>query len=246
MGWVSPNTRGTQTDGGEEDSKIHVLRNPTIAPHEASVSGGGFTGDKVLETNNDLMAVVKDGVGDGSGVNGEEYAVDQDNGGGEVSWGVSLVTHLVEHSVLVDDVQNLVTVTGVIPNMIVVDRDVSSFPGVGVPDHKDHRGGNEGAEENIEDSVEGVDQRVCKGSKLVPIPGGEGIEAKTANTASDCSQVDVIRSDPGHPVEVGHGLDDVVGEPEVDEHGTKAVHEPPYPRDRPAVSGFVLHVECTL
>jgi hypothetical protein len=68
---------------------------------------------------------------------------------------------------------------------------------------------------------------------------GEGIEAKTANTASDCSQVDIVRGNPGHPVEVGHGLNDVAGEPEVDEHGTKTVHEPPHPRDRPAVNDSV-------
>ena len=123
--------------------------------------------------------------------------------------------------------------------MIIVDGDVSGIPRVGVPNCEDDRGGNEHAEESVEDSKEGVDEGVSTNGELAPVPGGEGVEAKTANTASDCSQVDVIRGDPGHPIEVGHGLDDVAGEPEVDEHGTEAIHEPPHPRDGPAVNDSV-------
>lgn len=82
---------------------------------------------------------------------------------------------------------------------------------------------------------------------MVEVPGWDGVEAKTTNTAGNYSQVDIIRGDPCHPVEVGHGLNNVVGEPEVDEHGTKAVHEPPHSRDGPAVYDLVgLGVEGTL
>ena len=34
-------------------------------------------------------------------------------------------------------------------------------------------------------------------------------------------------------------MEDVVGEPEIDEHGDKAAHEPPHSRDYPAVSYIV-------
>jgi len=177
VGWVRANTGGTQTDRGEEDSKVHILRDLTITPHEASVhilavGKCRLAGDQVLETSDDLTTVVEDSVGDGSGINGEEHAVDERIGGGEVSWGVSLVTGLVEHSILVDNFQDLVTTTGVVPNMVIVDRDVGGVPGVGVPNCEDHRGGDERAEEIIEDTVEGVDQGVSSNSKLVPIPGG--------------------------------------------------------------------------
>jgi hypothetical protein len=123
--------------------------------------------------------------------------------------------------------------------VIIVDGDVSGVPGVGVPNCEDDQGCDERAEETVKDSIERADEGVSTSRKLAPVPGREGVEAETANTASDCSQVDVVRSDPGHPVEVGHGLDDVAGEPEVDEHNAKAVYEPPHPRDRPAVNDSV-------
>ena len=82
---------------------------------------------------------------------------------------------------------------------------------------------------------------------MVPVKGGDGVDAKATDTASNRGQVDVIRGDPGHPVEVGHGCDDVVGEPEVDEHCAEAVHKPPHPRDGPTVNDLVgLRVEGAL
>jgi len=42
-------------------------------------------------------------------------------------------------------------------------------------------------------------------------------------------------------------LDDVIGEPEVDEHGGETIHEPSHPGDCPAVDYFVgLRVKCTV
>ena len=131
--------------------------------------------------------------------------------------------------------------------MIIVDGDVSSVPRVSVPNCEDDRGGDECAEENVKDTIEGSDERVYKSGELVPVPSWERVKAKTADTASNCSQVDVFWGDPGHPAEVGHGLNDVPREPEVDEHSTKTVHEPPHPRDGPAVSDLVgLGMECLL
>ena len=51
--------------------------------------------------------------------------------------------------------------------------------------------------------------------------------------------MDVVGSDPGGPVEVRHGSDEVVGEPEVDEHRDETVAEPPHPRHCPSVRGSV-------
>ena len=131
--------------------------------------------------------------------------------------------------------------------MIIVDSNVSGIPGVGIPNREDNRGGDERAEEIIDDTVEGVDEGVSSDSKLVPVPGRERVEAETAYSASDSGYVDIIRSNPRYPVEVGYGLNDVVGEPEVDEHGAEAIHEPPHPRDCPAVGRLVgLGVESTL
>ena len=186
-------------------------------------------------------------MGDGGGVNGEENAIDKSVASGEVSRRVSLVTLLVEHGILVDDPQDLVATSGIVPNMVIVDTDVTSVPGVGVPNREDDRGGDEHAEENVKDTVEGVDEGVYDGGKLIPVPGRDGVEAKTATAASQRSQHDITRGNPGNPVEIRHGLGDVVGEPEVDKHGAEAVHEPPHPRDGPAINWVVgLGVEGTL
>jgi len=189
---------------------------------------GGFAADQVLETNNDLTPVVEDGVGDSSGVNSEEYAIDKGVTGGEVSRRVSFITGLVEHTTLIDNPRDLVTVTGVIPNVIIVDRDVRGVPGVGVPNREDNRDSEERTEEAVEGAVEGVDKGVSSNGKLAPVKGRDGIEAKTSDATGNRGQVDVIWGNPSHPVEVGHGLDNVVGEPEVDKHCAEAVHKPPH------------------
>ena len=212
-----------------------------------AVGEGRLVANQVLETGNDLTTVVEDGVGDSGGVNGEEHAVDEGVGGGEISRGVSLVTRLVEHGVLVYDLQDLVTGSGVVPDVVIIDSDVSGVPGIGVPDREDDRGSDERAEENINHTVEGVDEGVSRDSKLVPVPSREGVEAEATYGAGNGSHVDIVRGDPGNPVEVGCGLNDVVGEPEVDEHGAEAVHEPPHPRGGPAIDRVVgLGVKGTL
>jgi len=252
MGWVSTNASSTQADRDEENGEVRKFWNLTIVPHEAgvdvlAVDEGRPAADQVLETRNDLTTVVEEGVGNSGSVNGEERAVYKGVSGGKVSWRVSLVAGLVEHAVIVDDSQNLVTGTVIIPNVVIVDGNVRGVPGVGVPDRDDDRGGEKCTEEAVDHAVEGVDEWVSTNGKLVPVKGGEGVDAKATNTASNRSQVEVIRGDPGYPVEVGHGLNDVVGEPEIDEHCAEAVHKPPHPRDGPAVNDLVsLRVEGTL
>lgn len=252
VGRESTDAEGTQGDRNEEDTKVNRLRNLTILPHEASVDvfsigEDRLAGNQVSETRKDLTTVVEDGVGDGSGINRKEYAVDESVAGGEVSWRIGLVTCFVESCVFVQDLRDLITVTGVVPNTVIVDWDVSGVPGVCVPNAEDDGGREEGTEETVEGAIEWADEGVPCDGKLVPVPGGNGVEAKAADTASDRSQVDVIRGDPGHPVEIGQGLDNVVGKPEVDEHGGKTVHEPSHPRDDPSVNDLVvLCVEGTL
>ena len=252
VGWESADAGSTQCDRDEEDSKVHILRDLTVTPHEASVdvlavSKGRLAAEQILETSNNFPTVIEDSVGDSSSVDSEEHPIEEGIGGGEISRGISLVTRLVEHGVPIDDLQDLVTRSGVVPNVVIVDGDVARVPGVGVPNREDDRGGDERAEETVKDTVEGVDEGVSGDGKLVPVPGREGVETKTANSAGNCSQADVVRGDPGHPVEVGRRLNDVVWEPEVDKHSAEAIHEPPHPRDGPTVNGLVrLHVEGTL
>ena len=91
---------------------------------------------------------------------------------------------------------------------------------------------------------EGIDKWIGHRSNDVPIEGGEGVQPQTGYAAGNRSEFNVLRGNPSDPVEVRHRLEDVVGEPEVDEHGDKTVREPPHPGDRPAVDYVVgLSVE---
>ena len=101
MSWESTDTGGTQYDRGDENAEVHVLWNLAVVSHKTSVDvlavgEGRFAADQVPETGDDLTAVVEDGVGDGSGVDGEECSIDGCSAGGEVSWRVCFVTLLVE------------------------------------------------------------------------------------------------------------------------------------------------------
>ena len=69
MGGISTDTSSTQSDRDDEDGEINVLGNLLVAPHETGVdilgvSEGGLAVDQVLETGNDLAAVVEVGMGD--------------------------------------------------------------------------------------------------------------------------------------------------------------------------------------
>ena len=86
---------------------------------------------------------------------------------------------------------------------------------------------------------EGIDKRIGEYNKLVPIEGGDGVQPQTGDATGDRSELDILWGDPGDPVEVRHRLDDVVGEPEVDEHGGETVHEPSHSRDRPAIDHVI-------
>ena len=114
VSWESTNAGGTQCDRGDENAEVHVLGNLAVAPHEAHVDvlaagEGRLTVDQVPETSDDFTTVVEDGVGDGSGVDGEAHAIEENHTCGEVSWRVCLVTLFVkQRGVTIDNPQGLV------------------------------------------------------------------------------------------------------------------------------------------
>ena len=76
---------------------------------------------------------------------------------------------------------------------------------------------------------EGIDKRIGNHNKLVPIECGERIQSQTGHATGNRSKLEVIGGNPSDPVEVRHRLEDIVGEPEVDEHSGETVHEPFHP-----------------
>jgi hypothetical protein len=61
---------------------------------------------------------------------------------------------------------------------------------------------------------------------VIPPAGSKGkssVRNRNKSVLTDGSDVDVVGRDPHNPVKVRERLEDVVGEPEVDEHGGEAV-----------------------
>jgi len=93
---------------------------------------------------------------------------------------------------------------------------------------------------------EGIDKGINKRGKLSPIERRDWIQSQTGHATGNRSKLNILGGNPGDPVEVRHRLDDVVGEPEVGEHGGETVHAPTYSGDLPAVDHVIgLGVEGT-
>ena len=94
---------------------------------------------------------------------------------------------------------------------------------------------------------EGTDKGISNRNKLIPIEGRGRIQSQTGHATRNRSELNILGGNPCNPVEVRHRLDDVVGEPEIDEHGNETVHEPSRSGDRPAVDRVIeLGVEGTV
>jgi hypothetical protein len=64
VSWEGTDSGGTQGDRDDENAEVHVLRNLTVVPHEASVDilavgEGRPAADQVPETGDNLTAVVE-------------------------------------------------------------------------------------------------------------------------------------------------------------------------------------------
>ena len=91
---------------------------------------------------------------------------------------------------------------------------------------------------------EGGDDRI---TQLIPVERRERVQPRTGPATGDRSELNIVGGNPGNPAEVRHRLDDVSGEPIVDEHGCETIHEPSHSGDRPAVDHFIgLGVEGTV
>lgn len=74
----------------------------------------------------------------------------------------------------------------------------------------------------------------------IVVEGSPGIEAHASPEASDHSESEVLRGNPRHPVEGAQSLEEVVGDPEVDEHDGEGVEEETVAGKRPAVDDLAL------
>lgn len=55
---------------------------------------------------------------------------------------------------------------------------------------------------------EGVDEWVHSINELIPIEGWDGVQSEPTDAPGDRGEGDIVRCDPGHPVEVRERLED--------------------------------------
>lgn len=105
--------------------------------------------------------------------------------------------------------------------LVGVDGEVGRVIDVAVVEAYDDEHGDDSTDKHVQCGEERHHERVDTVSQHVPVEGRDGVEAETADAASYDAQVGVVGGDPGHPAEVAESNEDVVREPEVEEHGGK-------------------------
>lgn len=106
---------------------------------------------------------------------------------------------MVEHAVRVD---------GQVPGIVCI--------GVVYPD--DNQPAEECPEQDVDGDTEGDDERVYVVGDDVPVKGRQRVEAQTLVHAGNGGQGEVLRGDPGNPVEDAESCEDVIRKPEVHKH----------------------------
>jgi len=159
--------------------------------------------------------------------------------------------------VVVEHHGDVVRVHCVVEGLVRVDRHVRGPKGVGVIHDEDDDATDKASDilleltGDYELSLAAIDtedsrkeRRVHRSrTRSVWVPTREWVETHAAVRAGDDSEVHIVGGDPGHPVEQTEGLEELVGEPVVDEEDGRGDQETPVTGDLPAVDGLALVVE---
>ena len=181
---------------------------------------------EVLEAHGNFVAVVEQDVGKSGRVDGKEEEVDNQVSRRQVSRRVGLVLFSIEQTLLVDSAGDVVVAAGIIEDAVRVDGEVAGVVRVGPPDTDDNEEGAEHSQELVEGTEEGNHERVSGIEEQdVPVESGPRVETETVLEAGDVAENHVVGGNPRKPAKGAKSNEDVVGEPEVDEHGQSGVQE---------------------
>lgn len=145
------------------------------------------------------MAVVQIRINDRSWVDGEEAAIKERVGGGEVEGRVCLVCSLIKEAISIDDLGDLVLITEAIIRLVDVNGHVRSVPDVCKPHGNNDRERNEHSHKSVERGEEWRNEWIPSRLDNIPVECGEWVQSQTGLRTSDRSQLDIVGCNPGHP-----------------------------------------------
>lgn len=117
-----------------------------------------------------------------------------------------------------------------------VDGQVARVVHVGVEDGEDDEAAEQAADVHGARGEEGLGERGVRRGGDVPVKRGDGVEQAQAHVgARQHGELEVVRGDPRHPVELRERREEVARQPVVDEHGGGGDEEEAVARDGPAV-----------
>lgn len=178
--------------------------------------------EKVAETHDDLITVVKVGVADGGGVNSEEEHVDRQVSGRQERRGVLGVLGPIKQRPIIDHAGDVVQRAGIVEDTVRVDGQIGSVVHVGVPHSGDDDGGDACSDELVQSREEWNHQWVGGVEEEdVPIKGWPWVDAETVVEPRYGREVKVVGGDPRQPGEDTQSVEDVLWEPEIHKHGSK-------------------------
>lgn len=175
----------------------------------------------------------EDRIGDCRGVDGEEVIIHSDATRGQVDGGVGLVLGLIQPPTAIKNLGDVVRATEMIVHEVRVDREVGRVIRIRPVEPDDRDAADEDADEGIERDAEGDDEGLDDVGCDVPVKSRQRVEAETFAHTGDGCQGEVVGGNPRNPVEEGERAEDVVWEPEPDEHAGEGSQEE-------AVAGYAV------
>lgn len=139
---------------------------------------------------------------------------------------VLLVLGGVEVAVVVENLGDVETLAGVGPDLVAVDRKVTSVPVVAVVDGNRDESSGDNTDELVDDGERREGERNSSvGVDNVPVKRGPRVDAHASSNTTHSREVNVVGSNPSDPAEGGETLPDESREPEVDKHGEEGPEE---------------------
>lgn len=189
--------------------------------------------EQTLEAQRNVVAMKEDRIGDCRGVDAEEVIIHSDAAGGQVDGGVGLVLGLIQPPTAIKNLGDVVRATEMIVHEVRVNREVGRVVRIRPVEPDDRDAADEDADEGVERDAEGDDKGLDDVGCDVPVKGRQRVEAETFAHTGDGCQGEVVGCNPRDPVEEGERAEDVVWEPEPDEHAGER-------RQEEAVAGYAV------
>lgn len=203
VGFPATDTAHAECGGDDEDGNVPPLGDFFVGAHESPVDILGEVGDaaaalaeELFEADGDFVTVEQGSVDQCGGVDGEEPEVDGQVTGGHPWHGVFLVLFFAQNLPAVCDTADVEGLSLVVEDVVAVDGEVGSVPGVCEVDADNHEETDSHPSELVESGKSGNDKRVILEGDDVPVERGPWVQAETIDGSDDVVEYLVVGRDP--------------------------------------------------